>query len=443
MPILINFNSRYANTRGDKHWFAKPCRPFHEIVYAKQKGFPYWPAKVVGKENSDGQLEVRFFGGFHQRALVDRHHIKPITTNIHRYKYFLCVFTNIFTNTFHSLQIKRTSAWNKASEELKRYQELHEKYKDKPEFTASLYGDPFDGEKVSQLTTIGGLESESESEDEQHREPGDPGTRYKYFCVCLQIFLPKLCSMPIMDATSLLTSPLTGTPSLPGGSTMMTPVTVCFQIYLLCYSVLQIFFPGCVAAPCLHTRQQLGSAAAHQAAEDRAQAGAGRGHAADPRTRGDGGRGGPGGEQPGRHEHAADLRDGAATAAAAVPPPAQPAAAAPAAAHPAAAVAATTAAAAAAAAAHGHGDAAVPALYTHRDLAAAAGGAPLALPAAADPAPARPGGPAPSLGSPATTATTGPATTTVQSTTAASSSTAAADTATQQEGGEEERKTQK
>ena len=50
---------RYANTRGDKHWFAKPCRPFHEIVYAKQKGFPYWPAKVVNnKENSDGQ--VRF-----------------------------------------------------------------------------------------------------------------------------------------------------------------------------------------------------------------------------------------------------------------------------------------------------------------------------------------------------------------------------------------------
>ena len=247
-----------------------------------------------------------------------------------------------------------------------------------------------------------------------------------------------------MDATSLLTSPLTGTPSLPGGSTMMTPVTVCFQIYFLCFPVIQIFFPGCVAAPCLHTRQQLGSAAAHQAAEDRAQAGAGRGHAADPRTRGGGGRGGPGGEQPGRHEHAADLRDGAAAAAAAVPPPAQPAAAAAAAAHPAAAVAATTTTAAtAAAAAHGHCDAAVPTLHPHRDLAAAAGGAPLALPAAADPAPARPGGPAPGLGSPATTTTTSPATTTVQSTTAASSSTATADTATQQEGGEEERKTQK
>ena len=58
--------------------------------------------------------------------------------------------------------MKRTSAWNKASEELKRYQELYEKYKDKPEFINSQYGDPFDGEKVSQLTTSFGQESESE-----------------------------------------------------------------------------------------------------------------------------------------------------------------------------------------------------------------------------------------------------------------------------------------
>jgi len=150
---------RYANTRGDKHWFAKPCRPFHEIVYAKQKSFPYWPAKVLtGQENSEGQLEVRFFGGFHQRAVVEKHHIKPITTNI------------------HTLQIKRTSAWNKASEELKRYEELLEKCKNKPEFLTDLYGDPFDGEKVSQLTTSQGEDSESESEEDQHREPGEPGT---------------------------------------------------------------------------------------------------------------------------------------------------------------------------------------------------------------------------------------------------------------------------
>ena len=75
-------------------------------------------------------MEVRFFGGYHRKALVERHHIKPISTNV------------------HSLQIKRTSEWNKASEELKRYQELHDKYKDKPEFLTDQYGDPFDGEKV-------------------------------------------------------------------------------------------------------------------------------------------------------------------------------------------------------------------------------------------------------------------------------------------------------
>ena len=83
-------------------------------------------------------MEVRFFGGYHRKALVERHHIKPISTNV------------------HSLQIKRTSEWNKASEELKRYQELHEKYKDKPEFLTDQYGDPFDGEKVgvSALRTL-------------------------------------------------------------------------------------------------------------------------------------------------------------------------------------------------------------------------------------------------------------------------------------------------
>ena len=151
---------RYANTRNDKYWFAKPCRPFHEIVYAKQKGFPYWPAKVVGKENTEGQLEVRFFGGFHQRALVEKHHIKPINTNIHS----LQVDTEpyIHPGLIYDFQVKRTSAWNKASEELKRYQELYEKYKDKPEFINSQYGDPFDGEKVSQLTTSFGQDSESE-----------------------------------------------------------------------------------------------------------------------------------------------------------------------------------------------------------------------------------------------------------------------------------------
>lgn len=72
---------RYANEHREKYWFCKPCRPNHELVFAKQKGFPYWPAKII-KGGAD-QLEVRFFGGYHQKALVDATHAKPISVNIH------------------------------------------------------------------------------------------------------------------------------------------------------------------------------------------------------------------------------------------------------------------------------------------------------------------------------------------------------------------------
>ena len=46
----------------------------------------------MGDENSEGQLEVRFFGGFHQRALVDKHHIKDISTNIHSLQVYIKLF---------------------------------------------------------------------------------------------------------------------------------------------------------------------------------------------------------------------------------------------------------------------------------------------------------------------------------------------------------------
>ena len=49
---------RYSQEKPcEKYWFCKPCRPFHELVYAKQKGFPYWPAKVIQGENDEGLLE--------------------------------------------------------------------------------------------------------------------------------------------------------------------------------------------------------------------------------------------------------------------------------------------------------------------------------------------------------------------------------------------------
>lgn len=98
---------RVSNEKVDKHWFCQPCRPPHQLVYAKQKGFPYWPAKVIKVDGE--QYDVRFFGGHHQRALIEKSHIRPISVNI------------------HTLQVKRTSSWNKACEELKRHQDLLEK----------------------------------------------------------------------------------------------------------------------------------------------------------------------------------------------------------------------------------------------------------------------------------------------------------------------------
>ncbi|PSN41957.1 hypothetical protein C0J52_06431 [Blattella germanica] len=98
---------RVSNEKLDKHWFCQPCRPNHQLVYAKQKGFPYWPAKVI-KIQGD-QYDVRFFGGHHQRAVIEKSHIRPISVNI------------------HTLQVKRTSTWNKACEELKRHQDLLDK----------------------------------------------------------------------------------------------------------------------------------------------------------------------------------------------------------------------------------------------------------------------------------------------------------------------------
>ena len=43
--------------------------PPHELVYAKLKGFSYWPSKVI-RYIDDDKLDVRFFGGLHQRLVT-------------------------------------------------------------------------------------------------------------------------------------------------------------------------------------------------------------------------------------------------------------------------------------------------------------------------------------------------------------------------------------
>ena len=93
----------YLSNAKPDNWFCQPCDPPHELVYAKLKGYSYWPAKVI-REMGD-KYDVRFFGGFHQRSVLPSESIKPIDVNIKK------------------LVTKRTAAFTKACEELKKYQE--------------------------------------------------------------------------------------------------------------------------------------------------------------------------------------------------------------------------------------------------------------------------------------------------------------------------------
>ena len=55
--------------RPQPSWFIEPCRRPHPLVWAKLKGFPFWPAKAMPRINSQGFVDVRFFGE-HDRAWV-------------------------------------------------------------------------------------------------------------------------------------------------------------------------------------------------------------------------------------------------------------------------------------------------------------------------------------------------------------------------------------
>lgn len=68
MVEIENCATCYLNANTRKDWFVEVCPKPHLLVWAKLKGFPYWPAKAM-TTNSSGMVDVRFFGA-HDRAWV-------------------------------------------------------------------------------------------------------------------------------------------------------------------------------------------------------------------------------------------------------------------------------------------------------------------------------------------------------------------------------------
>ncbi|KAL6091994.1 hypothetical protein STEG23_032417, partial [Scotinomys teguina] len=126
-----------SNARPD-NWFCYPCIPNHELVWAKMKGFGFWPAKVMQKE--DNQVDVRFFGHHHQRAWIPSENIQDITVNVHR------------------LHVKRSMGWKKACDEL----ELHQRFLREGRFWKSKNEDRGEEEAESSI---------SSTSNEQNQKP--------------------------------------------------------------------------------------------------------------------------------------------------------------------------------------------------------------------------------------------------------------------------------
>lgn len=59
----------YEDSFSHHDWFVRVCKRPHLLVWAKLKGYPYWPAKIMSIDNQRQQADVRFFGA-HDRAWV-------------------------------------------------------------------------------------------------------------------------------------------------------------------------------------------------------------------------------------------------------------------------------------------------------------------------------------------------------------------------------------
>ncbi|KAH9520198.1 Zinc finger MYND domain-containing protein 11 [Bulinus truncatus] len=157
--IELCANCYYMSNYKPEDWFSQPCNPPHDIVYAKQKGYCYWPAKVV--RDLGGKYDVRFFGGWHQRAVIPAEYIKPITTEL------------------KSMAIKKTSGFTKAMKELTRYQEILEEREKDAEANGqghlSVEEDEDEEENIVEEDYDEDEDDEEEMKEESFEEKSDKG----------------------------------------------------------------------------------------------------------------------------------------------------------------------------------------------------------------------------------------------------------------------------
>lgn len=59
----------YWNANHNRNdWFTMSCTKPHLLIWAKQKGFPYWPAKLMAINREKRTIDVQFFGQ-HERLV--------------------------------------------------------------------------------------------------------------------------------------------------------------------------------------------------------------------------------------------------------------------------------------------------------------------------------------------------------------------------------------
>ncbi|GFR79542.1 zinc finger MYND domain-containing protein 11, partial [Elysia marginata] len=138
-------NCYYMSNAKPPDWFCQPCNPPHELVYAKQKGYSYWPAKVV--RDLGGKSDVRFFGGWHQRAVIPAEYIRPITTDL------------------KAMAIKKTAGFTKAMKELKKYESIFEERERERERNGSQ-----ESEEEEEVEEAEDEEPEEEDQEEEEQE---------------------------------------------------------------------------------------------------------------------------------------------------------------------------------------------------------------------------------------------------------------------------------